>query len=78
MLFQAIATILYIMFSYLENSTYFKMKNRNIVIIVILLILAIGNFTRMSSSAIRTVDFLSVFAIGALTGVLMTLVFQKK
>jgi hypothetical protein len=54
------------------------MKNRTIIITAILLILSIGNFMRMSSFGIRTVDFLSIFVIGILAGVLAVLVLKKK
>ncbi len=48
-------------------------KNRTIAFVVILLVISIGNFFRISSEAanIRTVDFLSIFAIGALSGLLI-------
>ena len=47
-------------------------KNRVLALSAILLIIAIGNYTRIpSSSHIRAVDFLSIFAIGALTAVVI-------
>ncbi|MBP8193520.1 MAG: hypothetical protein KAX69_07935 [Chitinophagales bacterium] len=57
-------------------------RNRRILIAV-LLVLSIGNFSRMATnSSIRTVEFLSVLAIGILTGLLLREfsegVFQKK
>jgi hypothetical protein len=53
------------------------MKNRSIVITVILLISSVGNYFVMASqSNIRTVEFLSIFAIGALSGVLLTQIFK--
>ena len=50
-----------------------KNRNRRIAFIAILLAMSIGNFFRISSgtSSIRTIDFLSVFVIGALTGLLI-------
>ena len=46
-------------------------KKRRIAI-VILLIVSIGNYTRMvENENIRTVQFLSIFAIGALTALLI-------
>jgi hypothetical protein len=42
-----------------------------------LLLLFIGNYSRNSSSAtIRTVDFLSIWAIGALSGLLIHKLFE--
>ena len=53
------------------------MKNSAITITAILLITSIGNyFSIISDGSIRTVEFLSIFAIGALTGVLITLVIK--
>lgn len=49
------------------------MKKGVIVITAILLIASIGNYFRIiSDGSIRTVEFLSIFAIGALAGVLLT------
>ena len=54
------------------------MKNRSIVITAILLALSIGNYSRIiSDGSIRTVEFLSVLAIGMLTGILLTQLFIK-
>lgn len=48
------------------------MKSRAITITVILLILSIGNYFRISSTTnVRTVEFLSILAIGALAGILI-------
>lgn len=57
-----------------------KPRNRNITFIAILLVMSIGNYFRMSSEAvnIRTVDFLSIFAIGALTGLLVGILASPK
>lgn len=50
-----------------------KTRNRRIALILILLAISTGNYFRISSgfATIRTVDFLSVFVIGALTGLLI-------
>ncbi len=49
------------------------MKNRIIIITAILLIVSIGNYFRIiSDGSIRTVEFLSIFAIGTLAGALLT------
>jgi len=54
------------------------MKNKNIVITALLLIVSIGNYFRIiSDGSIRTVEFLSIIAIGALTGILVTQVFKN-
>jgi hypothetical protein len=57
-----------------------KPFNRNITFIAVLLMMSIGNYFRMSSGAanIRTVDFLSIFAIGALAGLLIGLLASSK
>lgn len=48
------------------------MSNKRTVIIVIMLILAIGNYTRIiDHGTIRTVEFLSIFVIGALSSLLI-------
>jgi len=48
------------------------MKNKVTVVIAILLIVSIGNYIRVvSDGSIRTVEFLSIFAIGALAGLLL-------
>jgi len=49
------------------------MKNRAIIITAILLIISIGNYSGfISDGSIRTVEFLSIFAIGVLAGILLT------
>lgn len=54
------------------------MKNKKIIITTILLIIFSGtNFRIISDGSIRAVEFLSIFAIGALTGVLLTQIFEK-
>ena len=48
------------------------MKNRTIGMTVIFLIISIGNYFRIiSDGSIRTVDFISIWAIGALSGILI-------
>lgn len=51
------------------------MKNRNprVVIIIFLLLVSLSTWSRISSGifSIRAVDFLSILAIGMLTGVLI-------
>ena len=45
------------------------MKNKGIVITAVFLIVSIGNYFRIISDvSIRTVEFVSIFAIGALAG----------
>ena len=53
-----------------------KPFTRNIAFIAVLLFMSIGNYFRISSGAanIRTVDFLSIFAIGALAGLLVGMI----
>lgn len=49
------------------------MKKRAISVTAILLVISIGNYFRIiSDGSVRTVEFLSIFAIGALAGVLLT------
>lgn len=49
------------------------MKKRTISVTAVLLVISIGNYSRIiSDGSVRTVDFLSIFAIGALAGVLLT------
>jgi hypothetical protein len=49
------------------------MKKRAISVTAILLIISIGNYFRIiSDGSVRTVEFLSIFAIGVLSGVLLT------
>ena len=48
------------------------MKNKAILIPAIFLIVAIGNYFRLvTDGRIRAVEFLSIWAIGALSGVLI-------
>ncbi|MEO7990220.1 MAG: hypothetical protein ABI663_11805 [Chryseolinea sp.] len=54
------------------------MKNRKLIIVAVLLIISIGTYSRIiSDGSIRTVEFLSIFAIGALAGVLLAQIFKK-
>ena len=49
------------------------MKNKPLIITLVLLIVAIGNsFIFFSKSDIRMVEFLYIFIIGVLSGVLLT------
>ena len=49
------------------------MKKRAISVTAILLLISVGNYFRIiSNGSVRTVEFLSIFAIGALSGVLLT------
>ncbi len=48
------------------------MKNRSIVFTAVFLMISIGNYFRIiADGSVRTVEFLSIFAIGILTGVLL-------
>lgn len=48
------------------------MKKRRRIIIAVLLLLSIGNFSRLANNDnIRTIQFISIFAIGALTALLI-------
>lgn len=53
-----------------------KIRNLRIVFIAILLLVSVGNFFRISAGAasIRTVDFLSIFVIGVLSGLLIGII----
>ena len=54
------------------------MKNKRLVILAVLLMLSIGNFTRIvGNENIRTIQFLSIFVIGALTSLLIREVAEK-
>ena len=49
------------------------MKTKIIAFTAVLLIISIGNYFRINPNEdIRTVEFISIFAIGALSGVLLT------
>ncbi len=65
------------------NSTPKNYSKQSVIATAILLVVVSGNYMRTSSgSNIRTVDFVSVFAMGMLAGVLLTqiilLVRQKR
>ena len=48
------------------------MKTRAIGITAVLLIISIGNYSRIvTDGSVRTVEFISVWAIGALSGLLI-------
>jgi len=48
------------------------MRTRAIGITVVILIISIGNYVRISSVAnVRAVEFISIWAIGALSGLLI-------
>jgi len=48
------------------------MEKRKRIIIAVLLILAIANYTRLGhAGSISTVDFLSILVMGGLAGILM-------
>jgi hypothetical protein len=54
------------------------MKNRSIVFIAVFLMISIGNYFRIiSDSSVRAVEFVSIFAIGMLSGVLLTQIIMK-
>jgi hypothetical protein len=54
------------------------MTNRKIIITAVLLIISIGTYVRViADGSIRAVEFLSIFAIGALAGVLLTQIVKK-
>ena len=54
------------------------MKNRIVIVTLVLLVISIGNYTRIiSDGGVRPVEFLSILAIGILTGVLLTQVLSK-
>jgi hypothetical protein len=49
------------------------MKNKVIVFTAVFLMISIGNYFRIvSDGSIRVVEFVSIFAIGAFSGVLLT------
>jgi hypothetical protein len=48
------------------------MKNKGILFTIVLLTISIGNYFRIiSNGTVRTVEFISIFAIGALSGILL-------
>ena len=53
------------------------MKNKSIPFTAILLMITIGNYFRMiHNESIRAVEFFSIFAMGALAGVLLVQVMK--
>lgn len=49
------------------------------IILSILLIAALGNYARLENTEyVKTVDFLSIFAIGAITALLIHAIFKKE
>jgi hypothetical protein len=59
------------------------MKNKRIVILAVLLVLSVGNFTRLNGNEnIRAIEFLSIFVIGAFSSLLIreviTLIKKKR
>lgn len=55
-----------------------KTKKRKIILTILLLI-SLGNYGRLEGTEdIRTVDFISIFAVGALAALLVKEVFSKE
>lgn len=53
------------------------MKNKPMVLTALFLVISIANYTRIASGgSVRTVEFLSIFAIGALSGILLVQLFK--
>lgn len=62
----------------LQNIAVMNAKRRKIIIAIMLLI-SFGNYTRIKGTEnIRAVEFLSIFAIGALSALLLREVFTKE
>ena len=54
------------------------MKNKVLIISAVLFVISIGNYFRIiSDGSIRAVEFISIFAIGALAGILLTQIFKR-
>ena len=54
------------------------MKNKRLVLLAVLFMLSVGNYARIvGNENIRTVQFLSIFVIGALTALLIREVAEK-
>lgn len=50
-----------------------KRKRNILIVITVLLVISIGNYFRISPAAtVRTVDFVSIFIIGVLAGLLLS------
>ena len=55
------------------------MKNNILVVVSVLLVISIGTyFSIISDGTVRTVEFVSIFAIGMLAGVLLTQLFKRR
>ncbi|MBI5324931.1 MAG: hypothetical protein HZB41_06630 [Ignavibacteriae bacterium] len=55
------------------------MKKKLVVIFALLFLISLGNyFGIVSNGTIRAVEFVSILAIGALLGVLLTLIFSLR
>jgi hypothetical protein len=53
------------------------MKNKSLLITSLFLIVSIGNYYRIiENGTVRTVEFLSIFAVGVLSGMLILQVVQ--
>ncbi len=49
------------------------------ILLTVLLLLSLGNYARMNGTEdIRTIEFLSIFAIGAISALLINVVFGKE
>ena len=49
------------------------------ILLTVLLLLALGNYARMTGTEdIRTIEFLSIFGIGAISALLINAVFGKE
>ncbi|MBL7934172.1 MAG: hypothetical protein JNL60_19870 [Bacteroidia bacterium] len=53
-------------------------NKRRRVIIVILLVLSLGNYFRIHHNDVRMIEFLSIFLMGALTGILLIDIVQSR
>lgn len=58
-------------FLYVEKGVCMKQRKTVIAMLVVLIIVLSGGYFGLSSVSVRTVDFLSIFSIGALTGLLL-------
>jgi uncharacterized YccA/Bax inhibitor family protein len=55
------------------------MKSKVMVMLAVLLVISIGNyFALISDGTIRTVEFISITAIGALAGLLLAQIIKHK
>lgn len=54
------------------------MERKRIILLAILLMITLGNYARLSGNEnIRTIQFLSIFVIGALTALLVKELIQR-